>query len=165
MLPPCEYSGFRNEVSHMTPIYHLMLASVVVLSGCSTEHSSEPANKLIGYYVSTDFSVAGPSDAPVDVEAAGGAIQMTLRTDNSFSATIIIPQGVSTILGSGSTTAYSGLYSLTRDTLRIDPSTFIVGGMIWDEGNNSLTAISPPRWGMHITLQKHNPAAGRLRRQ
>jgi hypothetical protein len=90
---------------------------------------------------------------------------MTLRTDNSFSATVVIPQGISTILGSGSTTAYSGFYFLANDTLRIDPSTFIIGGMIWGEGNSSLTAISPPRWGMHIILQKHNPAADLLHRQ
>jgi len=90
----------------MTPIYRLMLASVVVLSGCSTEHSSEPANKLIGYYVSADFSVAAPAMRLL-MSSGRGSIQMTLRTDNSFSATIIIPQGVSTILGSGSTTAYS----------------------------------------------------------
>ena len=159
-----EHLGFRNEVSHMTAIHRLLLAGVVVLPGCLTEHASEPANKLIGDYVSTAFDVPGPTDAPVDVQAAGGSIQMTLRIDNSFSATVNIPQSVSTIMGSGITHTYSGVYSLASDTLRIDPSTFIVGGMVWDEGSSSLTGISTARWGPHFTL-KQIMAAGRLRRQ
>ncbi len=138
----------------MTRIHRLLLVSAVVLPGCLTEHPAEPANKLIGDYVSTAFVVAGPNDAPVDVQAAGGSLQMTLRIDNSFSATVIIPQGVSTIMGSGITQSYSGVYALAGDTLRIDPSGFIVGGMIWDEGSSSLTAISAPRGGTQFTLKK-----------
>jgi hypothetical protein len=138
----------------MTAIYRLLLVIVVVVLGCSTEHVSGPENRLIGDYVSTAFEVAGPNDAPVDVQAAGGSIQMTLRIDNSFTATVIIPQGVSTVMGSGTTNAYSGVFSLSSDTLRIDPSTFIVGGMKWDEGSSSLTSISPLRSGMHFTLHK-----------
>jgi hypothetical protein len=148
----------------MTAIHRLLLVSVVVLPGCLTEHVSEPANRLKGDYVSTAFDVPGPNDAPVDVQAAGGSIQMTLRMDNSFSATVIIPQSVSTVMGSGITQTYSGVYSLANDTLRIDPSTFIVGAMVWDEGSSSLTGISAARWGTHFTL-KTILAAGRLRRQ
>lgn len=148
----------------MTAIYRLLLASVVVLPGCSTELASEPANRLIGDYVSTAFDVAGPNDAPVDVQAEGGSLRMTRRKDNSFGATVIIPQGVRTVIGTGTTNTYSGVCSLANDTLRMDPSTFIVGGMIWDEGSSSLTAISPPRGGTHFTLIKLM-AADQLRRQ
>ena len=148
----------------MTAIHRLLLASVVALPGCVTEHASEPANRLIGDYVSTAFDVPGPNDAPVDVQAAGGSIQMTLRIDNSFSATVTIPQSVSTVMGSGITQSYAGVYSLANDTLRIDPATFIVGGMAWDEGSSSLTGISTARWGPHFTL-KQIMVAGRLRRQ
>jgi hypothetical protein len=148
----------------MTAIYRLLLVSAVVLPGCWTEHPSEPANRLIGDYVSTAFNVAGPNDAPVDVQAAGGSLQMTIRIDNSFSATVIIPQGVSTVIGSGTTNTYSGVFSLANDTLRINPSSFIVGGMIWDEGSSSLTATTSPRGGTHLTLKKLM-AADPLRRQ
>ena len=142
----------------------LLLAGAVVLSGCSTDHASEPADRLVGDYVSTAFVAAGPGDAPVDVQAAGGLIQMALRIDNSFSATVVIPGGVSTIIGSGVTRTYSGVYSLAGDTLKIDPSTFIVGGMKWDEPNRSLAAISSPRGGTHFILNKLM-AAGRFRSQ
>jgi hypothetical protein len=138
----------------MTAIFRLLLVSVVVLSGCSTEHASEPANRLIGNYRSTAFDVAGPNDAPVDVQAAGGSLRMTLRMDNSFSATVIIPQGVRTVIGSGTTNTYSGVFSLANDSLGIDPSSFIVGGMKWDEASSTLTAISPPRGGIHFILKK-----------
>jgi hypothetical protein len=124
---------------------------MVMFLGCSKERTTEPANSLSGTYISNAFDMPDPADRPVDVQAAGGFIQMTF-TNNTFGAIVSIPQSLSTVMGSGVTT-YSGMFSLVNDTIKIDPASFIVTRMKWDEGSNSIESI-PMRWGTNFVLQK-----------
>ena len=94
------------------------------------------------------------ADRSVDVQAAGGSVQMTLTDKNEYSATLNIPQNVSTVIGSGITKTYSGVFSLANDTIQLDSSGFIVSQLKWDQGNNLLESISPARGTISFVLKK-----------
>jgi hypothetical protein len=137
----------------MTTIIRLWFIGMVVFLGCSKEQTTEPIKSLAGNYSSNVFILPDPADRPVDVQAAGGSVQISLTQNNTFNATVSIPQGVSTIMSSGTTT-YSGVFSIANDTLIIDPYSFIVTIIKWNKENNSLDGYSPARGGTHVILQK-----------
>lgn len=137
----------------MATIKKAILIGMVVFCGCSKEQSSEPVRSLSGIYVSNTFTLPDAADRSVDIQAAGGSVQMTLAENNTYSAIVNIPQSVSTIMGSGITT-YSGIFSLANDTVKIDSATFIVARMKWNESSNSIESISPVRGGTSFILQK-----------
>lgn len=137
----------------MATINKLLLISMLVFCGCSKEQTSEPAKSLSGNYISNTFTLPDAGDRSVDVQAAGGSVQMTLTENNTYSATVNIPQSVSTVMGSGIKT-YSGVFALANDTIKIDSSSFIVSTMKWNEGSNTIESIFPARGGAIFILQK-----------
>jgi hypothetical protein len=138
----------------MNTIHKLLLIGLILLLGCSKEQTSEPAKPLTGNYVSNTFTMPDAADRSVDVQAAGGSVQMTLTDKNEYSATLNIPQNVSTVIGSGITKTYSGVFSLANDTIQLDSSGFIVSQLKWDQGNNLLESISPARGTISFVLKK-----------
>jgi hypothetical protein len=62
----------------MTIINKQLLMGVVVFLGCRKEQPTEPTRTLTGRYISTTFVPSGPAYKPVDVQAAGGSVHMTL---------------------------------------------------------------------------------------
>jgi len=137
----------------MITINKLFLIGIVVFLGCSKEQTSEPTKNLAGNYISNSFSEPNSVDGMVDVQSSGGSVQMTLTENNTYSATVNIPQSVSTVQGSGITT-YSGVYSLANDTITMNPAAFSVTRMKWIEGSYSLESISPARGGTFFILQR-----------
>jgi hypothetical protein len=138
----------------MTTIKRLLLISLVVLMGCSKEQTSEPTKILSGSYVSSAFILPDSADRSVDVQSSGGSIQLLLTEKNEYSATLIIPTSVSTIIGSGITKSYSGAFSFIGDTVKLDSSGFIVNAMKWNEVANSIESVSPARGGISFVLKK-----------
>jgi hypothetical protein len=140
---------------YMTTVKKMLLIGMFFFLGCSKEQTSEPTNDdLAGYYVSNTFTLPDAADRSIDVQAAGGFIQMTLTEKNEYSSTVNIPQSVPTVIGSGITKTYSGVFSLANDTIKLDSSGFIISAMKWSEGNNSLESISPVRGAISFVLQK-----------
>jgi hypothetical protein len=134
-------------------IINLFVVSCI-LEGCSKEQTSEPTKSIAGTYASSSLTISDAADQAVDVQSAGGSIQMTLTDRYEYTATLTIPQNISTTLGSGITETYSGVFSLVHDTITFDTAGFIVCAMEWDEGNNSLTSISPARGTTSFLLKK-----------
>ena len=147
-------NGNYAEDDQMTTTNTLFLISFIVLWGCSKEHSSEPTNSLSDEYRSDSFTLPDAADRAIDVQAAGGSIQMTLTDKNEYRALLTIPQNVSTVIGSGVSKTYSGEFTLANDTVTFDSSGFIVSAIKWNEGSNSLESISPARGAISFTLKK-----------
>jgi|GEM_PF-5352949 hypothetical protein len=138
----------------MTTINKLLLIGIVLLSGCSKENSTEPANSLAGNYNSSSFILPDAADRSVDVQASGGSVNITFTNKNEYTAKVIIPQSVSTIMGSGITKTYTGSYVISNDTVKLSQSGFIINSMKWHESGKSVEALSPARGGLSFVLQK-----------
>ena len=135
----------------MTIFCRLLLLCTIMLGACTSEHPSQPTGQLAGKYASTAFTLLDPADRPIDVQASGGSVVVSFVPGNAFTATVNVPQGVSSTMGSGST-AYLGTYSLANDTIRL--SGFIVDALKWNPATNSIEAISPARGGISFVLIK-----------
>jgi hypothetical protein len=73
-------------------------------------------DRVAGFYKAIVFQVLGSRDQPIDILAEGGALTAQLSKDFKVEGSIMIPAGIDSN-NPGRNTTYSGIYTLSGDTL------------------------------------------------
>jgi uncharacterized lipoprotein YajG len=137
----------------------IIILSLILLAGCSKNQSTiqpiDPAvSGLTGNYTSVSFTAPDPADLPIDVQAGGGSVQISLNENKEYTAVILVPKGVMWEGDPGDTLKYTGAFSLSNDTIKLNSFHPGVYKIKWDHENNSLKSVNETRWTIQFSLKK-----------
>ncbi|MDR3625588.1 MAG: hypothetical protein P4L45_02070 [Ignavibacteriaceae bacterium] len=132
-----------------------ILFLLISLTGCKNNIITDPYEEISGNYKSTIFTEPGANDAPVDIQAAGGYLMITLDNSADFTAELYIP----TITGYYNEVHnfYKGVYTLKDSLIKFSAVGFFVNELKWDRENDELKSVEVPPRGdaFNIVLHKY----------
>jgi len=101
-----------------------ILSLLISLTGCKNNIATDPSDDLSGNYKSTTFTEPGANDAPVDIQAAGGYLLITLGNYADFSAELYVP--LITGYNNEVHNFYKGTYTLKDSLIEFSANSFFV---------------------------------------
>ncbi len=141
----------------------LLLIALAAAGACGKEdrknnrHDVEPAAPagapLPGVYTSLVFIEPGAADAPVDVHAAGGYINLNLRDDSGVEGKLVIPPGIGSNYD-GTDVSFTGTWRRAGQNIIVDGTGQFFDDAEWQMKNGFLVTERSGRGRLEIRLQR-----------
>ena len=133
----------------------IYLVISLLIGGCSTNDVTGPVPDFSGTYKSITFIEPGPADGGVDIQKAGGYLQITFYKYCEFSVDLFIPTNSKSNYAAGHK-YFKGNYTFKDSIVEFQTLYFIVKELIWNKNKFQLESpeVSPRGRPFKIILTK-----------
>jgi hypothetical protein len=121
--------------------------------GRTDEAAPAPLAPLPGVYTSTVFIEPGAADQPVDVHAAGGYVNLTLRDDSGVEGKLVIPAGTGSNYD-GTDITFTGTWQRLGRNIVVEGTGQFFDGAEWQVKDGLLVTERSGRGRLEIRLQR-----------